>query len=78
MEFGFKFAFSGVMTPSVLGGALVWWRFYSFYLYVVLGALAAGNTVLRALRTKSHTGEHAAPPKGTGTLTAPGTEREPL
>lgn len=72
VEFGFKFAFSGVMSPSVLGGALVWWRFYSFYLYVVLGALAAGSTVLRALRAKSH-----AQPEddaGRGTLTAPDTE----
>lgn len=72
VEFGFKFAFSGVMSPSVLGGALVWWRFYSFYLYVVLGALAAGSTVLRALRTKAN-GGHPAPE----TLKVPGTEREP-
>ena len=53
VEFGFKLAFSGVMTPSVLGGTLVWWRFYTFYLYVVLGALAAGRTVMRALRDES-------------------------
>lgn len=70
VEFGFKFAFSGVMSPSVLGGALVWWRFYSFYLYVVLGALAAGSTVLRALRAKSN----AAQADGAGTLTAPDSE----
>ena len=75
VEFGFKFAFSGVMSPSVLGGALVWWRFYSFYLYVVLGALAAGSTVLRALRAKSN----AAPAAGAGaaTLTVPDTEPGP-
>ncbi|HXD22865.1 MAG TPA: lysylphosphatidylglycerol synthase transmembrane domain-containing protein [Gemmatimonadaceae bacterium] len=72
VEFGFKFAFSGVMSPSVLGGALVWWRFYSFYLYVVLGALAAGSTVLRALRAKSHAQQ--ADDAGRGTLTAPDTE----
>jgi uncharacterized protein (TIRG00374 family) len=53
VEFAFKFAFGGVMTPSVLGGALVWWRFYTFYLYIVLGALAAGSTVLRALREQT-------------------------
>ena len=78
VEFGFKFAFSGVMTPSVLGGALVWWRFYSFYLYVVLGALAAGSTVLRALRTKSPSPQQttAVMMTGHGTLTAPDTERE--
>jgi uncharacterized membrane protein YbhN (UPF0104 family) len=50
VEYGFKLAFTGVMSPAVLGGALVWWRFYTFYLYVVLGAIAAGGTVLTALR----------------------------
>jgi hypothetical protein len=28
----------------------VWWRFYTFYIYILLGAIAAGNTVLRAVR----------------------------
>jgi uncharacterized membrane protein YbhN (UPF0104 family) len=78
VEFGFKFAFSGVMSPSVLGGALVWWRFYSFYLYVVLGAIAAGSTVMRALRAKSHAGSQGSASARAGTLTAPDTERESL
>jgi glycosyltransferase 2 family protein len=81
VEFGFKFAFSGVMTPSVLGGALVWWRFYTFYLYVVLGALAAGSTVLRALRDDSHRARHgtaAEPGKpDQEVITASGIEPEP-
>jgi uncharacterized protein (TIRG00374 family) len=50
VEYAFKLAFTGVMSPAVLGGALVWWRFYTFYLYVALGGLAAGGTALRALR----------------------------
>lgn len=50
VEFAFKFAFTDVMNPSVLGGALIWWRFYTFYLYMLLGGLAAGGTVLKALR----------------------------
>jgi hypothetical protein len=29
---------------------LLWWRFYTFYIYILLGALIAGGTVLRALR----------------------------
>jgi glycosyltransferase 2 family protein len=52
VEYGFKLAFTGVMSPAVLGGALVWWRFYTFYLYVILGAIAAGGTVLTAMRNK--------------------------
>ena len=35
---------------AVVGGALIWWRFYTFYIYILLGALAAGNTVMRAVR----------------------------
>jgi uncharacterized protein (TIRG00374 family) len=81
VEFGFKFAFSGVMTPSVLGGALVWWRFYTFYLYIVLGALAAGSTVLRALREESRIMQLDPAVMGAtadaSAFTAPGIEREP-
>lgn len=50
VEYAFKLAFTGVMSPAVLGGALVWWRFYTFYLYIILGAIAAGGTVLKAMR----------------------------
>jgi uncharacterized protein (TIRG00374 family) len=50
VEYAYKLAFTDVMSPAVLGGSLVWWRFYTFYLYVCLGALAAGGTVLRAMR----------------------------
>jgi uncharacterized protein (TIRG00374 family) len=81
VEFGFKFAFSGVMTPSVLGGALVWWRFYTFYLYIVLGALAAGSTVLRALREEPRIMQLDPAVMGAtadaSAFTAPGIEREP-
>ena len=80
VEFGFKFAFGGIMSPSVLGGALVWWRFYTFYLYIVLGALAAGSTVLRALRVESRIMQlepSVMEQAGTAApLTASGTERE--
>jgi glycosyltransferase 2 family protein len=34
----------------LFAAALIWWRFYTFYIYILLGALAAGNTVLRAVR----------------------------
>ena len=45
------------MIPVALFGAsLVWWRFYTFYLYILLGALAAGGTVLRALRSAEENG----------------------
>ncbi len=53
VEYAFNLAFTDVMTPQVLGGALVWWRFYTFYLYILFGALGAGNIVMRALRNDS-------------------------
>ena len=50
VEVGFKAALGHAIPATVFGAALVWWRFYTFYLFILLGALAAGGTVLRALR----------------------------
>lgn len=52
VEYSFTLALSGLLAADVLGGSLIWWRFYTFYLYILLGALAAGSTVLRALRER--------------------------
>ena len=30
--------------------ALLWWRFYTFYIYIALGAIIAGGVALRAVR----------------------------
>jgi uncharacterized membrane protein YbhN (UPF0104 family) len=46
----FRAALGGAIPVQLFGAALVWWRFYTFYIYIVLGAIAAGNTVLRAVR----------------------------
>lgn len=54
VEFGFRYAYSDIMSPAVLGGALLWWRFYTFYLYVLLGGFSVGGTVLKALRAQRH------------------------
>lgn len=59
VEFGFRYAYSDVMAPAVLGGALLWWRFYTFYLYVLLGGISVGGTVLKALRAQRHGRLHA-------------------
>lgn len=50
MEVGFTAALGGAVPPAIFGAALIWWRFYTFYVYVPLGALAAGHVVLRAMR----------------------------
>lgn len=50
VEVGFRAALGHAIPARIFGAALVWWRFYTFYLFILLGALAAGGTVLRALR----------------------------
>ncbi len=50
MEVGFKATLGGAIPPAIFGAALIWWRFYTFYIYVPLGALAAGHLELRAVR----------------------------
>jgi uncharacterized protein (TIRG00374 family) len=49
MEFGFSAIMDDVLPPSLLAASMIWWRFYSYYIYVLLGAFAAGRTVMRAL-----------------------------
>jgi uncharacterized membrane protein YbhN (UPF0104 family) len=50
MEVAFKATLGDAIPPAIFGAALIWWRFYTFYVYVPLGALAAGHLVLRAMR----------------------------
>ena len=50
VELAFRATLGKVIPPDVFGAALVWWRFYTFYIYIALGALVAGNTALRAVR----------------------------
>lgn len=49
VEFGFALGFRNLLDPAQLAGTLIWWRFYSFYLYLIVGALIAGGAVLRAV-----------------------------
>jgi uncharacterized protein (TIRG00374 family) len=51
MEFGFSAIMGDILPPDVLAASLIWWRFYSYYVYVLLGAFAAGRTVMRALNS---------------------------
>ena len=49
VELGFRAALGGVIPGGLFVAALVWWRFYTFYIYIVLGGLAAGRTALKAV-----------------------------
>jgi uncharacterized protein (TIRG00374 family) len=50
IEVGFKAALGHAIPANIFGASLIWWRFYNFYIFILIGALAAGGTVLRALR----------------------------
>ena len=50
VEMAFRAALGNAIPLELFGAALLWWRFYTFYIYIVLGAIAAGSTVLRAVR----------------------------
>lgn len=52
VELVFKQTLGNVIPPEIFGASLVWWRFYTIYLYIIVGALVAGNVVMRSLRPK--------------------------
>jgi uncharacterized membrane protein YbhN (UPF0104 family) len=60
IEAAFAATLSGAIPARVFGASLIWWRVYTFYAYVVLGAFAAGRTALRALRQRGARHEAAA------------------
>lgn len=62
LEVAFKAVLGGVVPSAIFGAALIWWRFYTFYIYVPLGALAAGHLVLRAMRRSGDRDPSPEPP----------------
>lgn len=50
IEGAFAATLATAIPEPIFAAALLWWRFYTFYLYVLLGGLAAGDAALRALR----------------------------
>lgn len=50
VEMAFRAALGGAIPATLFAAALIWWRFYTFYIYIVLGGVVAGSTVLRAIR----------------------------
>jgi glycosyltransferase 2 family protein len=50
VELTFRAALGKVIPREAFAPALLWWRFYTFYIYIIIGGLVAGNTALRAVR----------------------------
>ncbi|MCA2995853.1 lysylphosphatidylglycerol synthase domain-containing protein [Gemmatimonas sp.] len=53
IEGAFAATLSTAIPAGIFVAALLWWRFYTFYLYILIGGLAAGDAALRALRPAS-------------------------
>jgi len=62
VELAFRAALAGVIGKSLFAAALLWWRFYTFYIYIVLGAIVAGNTAMRAVRKTAEMEEELEAP----------------
>ncbi|MBL0937547.1 MAG: flippase-like domain-containing protein [Gemmatimonadaceae bacterium] len=52
IEGAFAATLKDAIPSAVFVASLLWWRFYTFYLYVIVGGVAAGDAVMRALRSK--------------------------
>lgn len=52
IEGAFAMTLKDAIPAAVFAASLLWWRFYTFYLYIVVGGLAAGDAALRAIRRR--------------------------
>ena len=52
VEGAFAVALKDSIPTAVFAASLLWWRFYTFYLYIIVGGLAAGDAALRAIRRR--------------------------
>jgi len=50
IEGAFAVTLKSAIPVGIFAATLVWWRFYTFYLYIIVGGLAAGDAALRAIR----------------------------
>lgn len=50
IEGAFAATLSSAIPEEIFVASLLWWRFYTFYLYIIIGGIAAGDAALRALR----------------------------
>ena len=54
IEGAFAATLRDAIPSGIFAASLVWWRFYTFYLYILVGGVAAGGAAMRAIRRDSH------------------------
>jgi len=52
IEGAFGATLKSAIPTGIFAASLLWWRFYTFYLYIIVGGIAAGSAALRALRPR--------------------------
>lgn len=53
IEGAFAATLKSAIPAGIFAASLIWWRFYTFYLYIIIGGVAAGNAALRAIQKRS-------------------------
>lgn len=59
IEGAFALTLKSAIPTGIFAATLVWWRFYTFYLYLLIGGLAAGDAVSRAVRLRGVSSTHS-------------------
>ena len=67
IEGAFAATLMDAIPTNIFAASLIWWRFYTFYLYILVGGLAAGDAALRAIRRQgadsaNDDASHTSPP----------------
>jgi len=60
IEGAFAATLANAIPAGIFAASLLWWRFYTFYLYILIGGVAAGDAALRALRPRPAVAESLA------------------
>ena len=55
IEGAFAATLKTAIPTQIFAASLVWWRFYTFYIYILVGGMTAGSVALRAIRERDAT-----------------------
>lgn len=62
IEGAFGATLKSAIPAGIFAASLLWWRFYTFYLYIIVGGVAAGSAALRAMkRGETHAATNGPP-----------------
>jgi uncharacterized membrane protein YbhN (UPF0104 family) len=54
IEGAFAATLKGAIPGGIFAATLIWWRFYTFYIYILVGGIAAGDAAIRSLRDRTN------------------------